>query len=423
MRGEGCPRTRPWYEPGVERIGRYVLERPLGEGALAVVHLARDEKLFRQVAVKVLRFEVADEDVRRRFQLEARAIASLEHPNVVRLYDYSDDDSPVLYLVMEHVPGPSLGHILQQRGPFAEQVALCIAHEVCSALTHAHEKGAVHRDIKPSNILLHEGRVVLIDFGVMKVVESSAKIGPSNGKHTTRAVGTPGYMAPEQFLGKGIDARTDVFAVGALLYNLATGALPYEGHDVETGYEAARSGKYRDPRDLQPLLTAGFCELLTEALAASAADRPQSAEALRHRVAMLLAHHGIEDPLAELERYCADPDAHAVAIQSRSADVLVRDLKHALLCELNAVTRAKDEQRMKLVAAQLRHVTMLDERFADTEEAVRPAKAMRTTSRWRRYRWAVMGFLLGAMVSAGLTAVREGALRPSWPVFVLRAEP
>src|SRR4051812_43471524 len=192
------------------------------------VYLATDPKLGRQVAIKVLAQVGPDDNIRQRFRLEARAIAALKHPNIVELYDYSGEAAEDLFLVMEYVPGASLDQLQRQHGNMSEPTVLCIAHELCLALTHAHANQVVHRDLKPENILLSQGRVVLTDFGVVKALARSSALGISRVRTRTQVLGTPGFMAPEQFSGRLIDHRTDIFSLGAVMYCLATGKLPYE---------------------------------------------------------------------------------------------------------------------------------------------------------------------------------------------------
>lgn len=367
---------------------------------MATVYLARDEKLARSVALKVLSVEVGDPDVKRRFHLEARAIANLDHPNIIELFDYSDDDAPVLYLVMEYVPGLSTAHLLAERGPTSEQTALCIGHEIAAALEHAHTAGIVHRDIKPSNVLLHDGRVVLIDFGVMKVIDESSALRRGDEQSVTRPVGTPGFMAPEQFLGRKIDERTDVFAVGALLYNLVTDALPYHGTGLESAYDAVKRGRFTDPRALQPLLTVGFCELLADCVAADPGARLPSATALRQRIGALLEAHGVTDVRAELRTYEADPGHTATAQQARSADVLLRELKSALLRELQAATRDKDEAHAKHLVHQLRTAAQLEERRREDDGDTARHRVLRGSPR-RRAAWILAGFFAGLLAAGG----------------------
>jgi eukaryotic-like serine/threonine-protein kinase len=400
----------------VEKIGRYVIERQLGQGALATVHLGKDEKLHRQVAIKVLSASGEQDDLRRRFQLEARAIAALKHENIVQLFDYADEDSRSLFLVMEYVPGKPVSAFLDQRGPLSEQTALCIGHQLVQALEHAHSHHVVHRDVKPSNVLLHDGRVVLIDFGGIKVIDSTGVLGKEYNDSHTRAVGTPGFMAPEQFEGRDIDERTDIFALGALLYNVTTDALPYHGSDLDKFYEAVAAGRYRDPRDYQPLLTSGFCALLGDCMAAKSSERLQSAAVVRKRIEELLAAHGVTDPKADLAAYARDPSRAAVPQQNQSVQALLRDLKLALFRELQAAVREKDGRRAQSVIRRMQRIVPIDDEEA-ASKLHRRQQILRGSRRRLGPLWYGLGMLTGVLVTALLIrylVLDDAQLISSW---------
>jgi len=315
---------------GSLKIGRYAIKRLLGQGAMGKVYLAEDPKLDRQVAIKVLTPGSNERAIRERFRLEAKAIAALKHPNIVELYDYSGEDAPDLYLVMEYVPGLSLFHLVSHRGPMSEATTLCVAHELTLALEHAHTNQVVHRDLKPENVLLNKGRVVLTDFGVVKAFAKDNPLGPGADKTRTQVLGTPGFMSPEQFTGKNIDPRTDIFSLGAVLYNLTTGHLPFESDAVDDMFKRLRRGKYLDPREHNPLLSTPFCEVLARCLAPKPKDRWASAGKIRARVLEVLELHGVTEVRQELVKYDKNPTGYAVAQRDRALDVLVRDLKVAL---------------------------------------------------------------------------------------------
>ncbi len=291
-------------------IDRYNIDRLLGQGAMGRVYLANDPKLNREVALKVLAAKV-DERTRERFELEARAIAVLKHPNIVELYDYSGREGNDLYLVLEYVPGKNLYETLLQRGPMRERTVLCVAHELSLALQHAHRFKVVHRDIKPENILLHRGRIVLADFGVIKVLEASELLGVDEIASHTQAIGTPGFMAPEQLEGRNIDHRCDIFAVGAVLYNLTTGHLPYESAVAEDGRFGR--GDFVDPRTYVPQLTEDFVELVRRCVAIKPKERFDDPEELRDAILRGLAQHRVVEVRQVLEDYEVAVDTAEVA--------------------------------------------------------------------------------------------------------------
>ncbi|MBC7794761.1 MAG: serine/threonine protein kinase [Clostridia bacterium] len=284
------------------QIDRYRIERLLGEGGMGRVYLATDPKLNRDVAIKVLGSNV-DARTRERFELEARAIAVLKHPNIVELYDYSGPSANDLFLVLEYVPGRNLYEYLLERGLLPEVVALCIGHELTLALCHAHRFKVVHRDIKPENVLLSRGRVVLADFGIIKVIEASEVLGVDDIASQTQTIGTPGFMAPEQLEGRKIDHRTDIFAVGAVLYNLATGQLPYAG---EANGASFRRSAFIDPCTHVPGLSNTFASLLKRCVALKSKDRFDDPHELRVALLDALTEHGITEVRKVLEEWEAD---------------------------------------------------------------------------------------------------------------------
>ncbi|HET6345919.1 MAG TPA: serine/threonine-protein kinase, partial [Myxococcota bacterium] len=292
------------------------------------VFLAKDPKLDRDVAIKVLSSGAKDAEMRERFRLEVKAVAALKHPNIVELYDYSGPDAQDLYFVMEYVPGPSLYDFTAQHGLMGEAVALCVGHELALALMHAHAHSIVHRDLKPENMLLHDGRLVLMDFGIVKAVAEGNVLGV-RADSRTRVLGTPGFMAPEQFSGRGVDHRTDIFALGAVLYNLTTGHLPYEGGSVEGIYKNLKSGNCADPREHLESLSPAFCQIIARCIAPKPKDRFPNVGAFKDAVLLALSQHGVTEPRAELRAYQANPGAPVEGHRDRRIDALLEDLRAA----------------------------------------------------------------------------------------------
>src|ERR671932_887733 len=224
--------------------GRYRTIRRLGSGGMATVFLAMDERLGRLVAIKRVHGDVSDEDVVRRFQREARLGASLNHPNVVAVYDIAGDDEGVL-IVMEYVEGHTLRDEVV-RGPIAPDRALPILRGVAEALDHAHGLGVVHRDVKPANVLLRaDGAAKLADLGIATAAEQS-KITRSGA-----VLGTAAYMAPERLDGEAGDHRVDVYALAAVAFEALAGRKAVEG---VTPVEVARRVVSQPPPDLRTAL-------------------------------------------------------------------------------------------------------------------------------------------------------------------------
>ncbi len=210
--------------------GRYRIERELGAGGMATVYLAQDLKHDRQVAIKVLHPDLAAALGAQRFLSEIKTTANLQHPHILPLHDSGEADG-LLFYVMPFVEGESLRDRLNREKPLPIDDAVGIAREVADALDYAHRHGVIHRDIKPENILLHDRRALVADFGIALAVQSA---GGERMTQTGLSLGTPHYMSPEQAMGeKQIDARSDVYALGAVLYEMLTGDPPFTGSTVQ----------------------------------------------------------------------------------------------------------------------------------------------------------------------------------------------
>ena len=206
--------------------GRYEVERLLGEGGMAIVFLARDVKHDRQVALKILKPELAASLGAERFLREIRVTAKLSHPHILPLYDSGEADG-LLYYVMPYVTGESLASYVAREKQLALAEAMRITREVASALGHAHSLGLVHRDIKPENVLLSGGHAIVADFGISRAV---AEAGGDKLTQTGMAIGTPAYMSPEQIGGDpDVDARSDLYSLGCMLYEMLVGQVPFTG--------------------------------------------------------------------------------------------------------------------------------------------------------------------------------------------------
>jgi len=260
---------------------RYTIERVLGSGGMATVYLAQDKKLGRQVALKVLRPELAASIGADRFLREIEIAAKLNHPNIVGLHDCGEADGQ-LYYTMPYVAGESLRHRLNRENQLPLDDALRITREVADALGHAHAMGLVHRDVKPENILLESGHAVVTDFGIARAVTAA---GGEKLTETGIAVGTPTYMSPEQASGgPDIDARSDIYSLGCVLYEMLSGDAPYTGSTPH----AIIAKKLSEPTPrvsvVRETVPAGVEAVLTRALAKTPADRfataQQFAEAL-----------------------------------------------------------------------------------------------------------------------------------------------
>ena len=273
------------------RLGAYEILGLLGAGGMGEVYLARDTRLGREVAIKVLPADVADNPERlARFEREARTVASLNHPNIVTLHDVAEAGG-IRFLVMERVAGRSLADVIERAGGLPPARILELMTPVADALASAHERGIVHRDLKPANIMVaDDGRVKVLDFGL--ATERAAPVHPEGTTVAREALtaeggilGTASYMAPEQVRGERVDERADLFAFGVILYELATGVRPFRG---ESAIEVASAIVGTDPRPIETLapgVPAGLARLIRRCLEKDVRHRLQSALDLRNELA------------------------------------------------------------------------------------------------------------------------------------------
>ena len=281
---------------------RYEILGILGAGGMGRVLHARDRVLDREVAVKVLADHcAADESYTQRFLNEARAAASLNHPGIVQIYEFGREEGCV-YLVMEYVDGVSLKTAMAREGRYSEGRAAELIAEACRALGAAHQRGVVHRDVKPDNMMLtSSGAFKLVDLGLAKQLASEA-----DQTATGRTMGTPHYISPEQILGaKVVDHRADIYSLGASLYCLATGSVPFDGSSGAHIMSRHLNDPLPDPRRLVPDLSGAFCKVVERAMAKDPARRQQDTAALGDeleavRAAAPAAPHHIRPDSADL---------------------------------------------------------------------------------------------------------------------------
>src|SRR5215470_1407967 len=269
------------------KLGPYEILSPLGAGGMGEVYRARDTRLDRIVAIKVLPAHLSSDPARRqRFEREARAVASLNHPHICVLHDIGSQ-SGVDFLVLEYLEGETLAHRLE-RGPMPTQELLKIATEVTDALDKAHRQGVIHRDLKPGNIMLVKSGAKLLDFGLAKPVTAPASATLTDMATASKPltaegtiIGTFQYMAPEQLEGKEADARSDIFSFGAVLYEMATGKKAFEGKTTASVIAAVLASQPKPISALQPMTPPALEHLVKTCLAKDPDDRFQSAHDLK----------------------------------------------------------------------------------------------------------------------------------------------
>ncbi len=256
---------------------RYQIERELGSGGMATVYLAKDLKHERQVAVKVLRPELAAALGSERFLREIKIAANLNHPHILPLHDSGDADG-FLYYVMPYVEGESLRDRLKREKQLPIENALRIASEVADALGFAHDHNVIHRDIKPENILLEAKHAVVADFGVARAIEQA---GETRLTETGIAIGTPAYLSPEQASGeRELDGRSDIYALGCVLYEMLAGQAPFTGPTAESIVQQHLTAKPHSVAEVRPTVHSEIEAAVSRALAKAPADRFQTGEEL-----------------------------------------------------------------------------------------------------------------------------------------------
>jgi serine/threonine protein kinase len=274
---------------------RYEIGGVLGRGGMAEVHRGRDLRLGREVAVKVLRSDLArDPSFQVRFRREAQASASLNHPAIVAVYDTGEDRTATgatPYIVMEYVEGETLRDVLRREGHLDPERAMSLSADICGALDFSHRNGIVHRDVKPGNVMITpQGTVKVMDFGIARAVSDSAATMTS----TAAVIGTAQYLSPEQARGESVDARSDVYSVGCMLYELVTGAPPFTGDSpVAVAYQHVREDP-KLPSSINPRIPPELDAILFKAMSKNPANRYQSAAEMRNDLLRALAGQRVE---------------------------------------------------------------------------------------------------------------------------------
>lgn len=260
---------------GPSHIGNCQILEEIGSGGMATVYRAVQEPLGRVVAIKALKPSIAiDSQFARRFAREAHFMASLQHENILHVYDLLRQDGS-LFIVMEYVEGIDLFDLLERRRVLPIDVAALIALSVARALDYAHFRGIVHRDVKPANVMLsRKGEVKLMDFGIARA-ETSVDLTESG-----TGVGTPSYMSPEQILGDKLDFRSDLFSLGIVLYQMVTGQKPFVEDDAHTVMHKIRLDRYASPRKLNPKVPRALEQIMARCMEKSPARRYPSTQAL-----------------------------------------------------------------------------------------------------------------------------------------------
>ncbi|MBA3550334.1 MAG: serine/threonine protein kinase [Nannocystis sp.] len=366
------------------RIDKYEIQSEVGHGGMAVVYRGLDTVLNREVAIKVLHPHMAArEESRARLRREALTVARLRHENILEIYDYSGENAAESFLVTEFIHGMTLREWLDTRWRPRPALAALVVHRLCVALGHAHKIGIVHRDIKPENVMIRDdGCLKLMDFGIAQIIDHQKLT------MTGQLLGSPAYMAPELISGKPIDARTDLFAVGIMLYQLATGTLPFSGRNPHEVLSRIADAEYPKACTVCPLVDDELETIIAKALSREPDLRYQSAEDFARELERYLEVVGIPASQDEVIAYFLDCD--------RYVDQLDQRVCAALMQRAEAAAKAGHSARA---------IRLLG-RVLELEKDQKQAKTM--LSRLRTRERTVRRVMIGA-ASLGLTALSSGA--------------
>jgi serine/threonine-protein kinase len=378
-------------QSGPIRFGPYEVLEQIGQGGMGVVYRARDRRLHRDVAVKVLHQHLAGSGAQERFLREARAVSSLNHPNICTVFDIGEEhDDP--YLVMELLEGESLRDYLEDHGVAKQAELEAIALQCAAALAAAHAKGIVHRDIKPANLFLvanpaREIQLKVLDFGLAKLETERLLYGDSGLTRTGSTVGTVEYMSPEQARGEPLDPRSDLFSLGAVLYELATGDVPFRGATSAVVFAELLGSNPVPPRTSNTSVSVEMDAIIRKLLEKKLAARVQSANEL---IAMLRALHA---PVAAPAAAPVVPAKPAVTPSPQVAKPVIQ------IADPQArALRPTPPSGAKLTASRVRHVVVDEE----TESRGREEAAAEDIARPRGApKWVLIAVIVLALLAGG----------------------
>ena len=364
---------------------RYRIIEEVGQGGMAVVYRARDEKLRREVAVKVLHAHLlAEPESKARLEREARAVAKLNHDGILQVFDYSGEEAASSYIVTEFIEGQTLKQFLANRKVPVPELAALIIIELGEALMHAHSLGIIHRDVKPENVMVRiDGMLKLMDFGVAQVVDLERMT------VTGQILGSPAYMAPEVLDGRTLDFRSDVFSVGVMLYQLSTGILPFSGKNPHEVLRRVSEGKFADPRTVNRLISDQLARVIARSLARKPEDRYPTIAAMVEELRSYAGDAGLAKPREELKQYLTESEGYEKTLVPRMVAALVQ----SGVREQTAKRRAR--------ALELWNRALAFE--PDNQAVLTELRRLERGERLRR--WAI-----GASAAAVLAAMATGAL-------------
>ena len=381
------------------QLGRYTLLEELGRGGMAVVYRGRDASLRREVAVKVLHAHLASQpEAMHRFEREAHVVAQLRHPNIVEIFDVAEPMSREPFLVTELLEGRTLRATLDARRFAVPEAGFLVCLPIALALAHAHEQGVVHRDVKPENVMLTaSGAVKLMDFGIAYIA------GGADLTATGTLIGSPSHMAPELLDGHQADAKSDLFALGTILYECACGTPPFNGNTASAVLKQIAMNQLTAPAEAAPALSKPMAALIEALLAPDPAARPASARTAADMIAASLRGSGIINPELEIAPLLTDPGAEA-ALRSR-----------VIAVRLSGARDAFHERKVARGLALTAQILAIEPQHAEAlalEDAATRAERRRRIAR-RLAKIAIAGAAVLSIEVAALRLLPGAATRPA----------
>ncbi|MGH1340701.1 MAG: protein kinase domain-containing protein [Nannocystales bacterium] len=376
------------------KIDKYRIVEEVGHGGMAVVYRGHDTVLEREVAVKVLHAHLADrEESRARLQREALAVAKLRHDNILEIFDYSGGTDAESYIVTEFIHGPTMREWIDDKLDPRPTVAAMIVHRLCLALQEAHRVGIVHRDIKPENVMVRDGdgALKLMDFGIAQILDDEKLT------LTGQLIGSPAYMAPELISGRPLDQRTDLFSLGILLYQLATGTLPFSGRNPHEVLNRIADGDFPPPSSICPLVDRDLEAIIEVSLATSPDERYQSAETFAKELERYLEETGVSPTPAELKAYFNDPTTYVCELDERVAKTL-----------MDRAAVASQQGHTARAVALLGRVLEIDNAHSGARALL--DKVRRRERRLRHMLLAAGALALTGLIAAGVMLVPEATM-------------
>ncbi len=377
-----------------QKLGKYQLIEKVGQGGMAVVYRGHDTSLNREVAIKVLHNHLAEHrEARERFGREAHAVAKLKHENILEIHDFSGLDSSETFIVTEFIDGCTLKEFISEHPLLFPELGALIVTQVCGALGHAHGLGVLHRDVKPENIMIrNDGVVKLTDFGIAQMIDLQRMT------VTGQLLGSPAYMAPEHVVGGMLDFRTDVFALGIVLYQLVTGDLPFHGKNPHEILKRIADCEYPDPARKNPRVGKELGHIIRTALQKSPEDRYADISLMQQDLETYLEGSGLQNGREELERFFDAPAAYQMALEKRLIDHLTERARRILPKDRNAALELYNR------------VLNIDE---SNEEVLAQLSQMGSRQRNLRIGMALVAAL--ALAGLAIVAKKQFASRPSVP--------